>query len=263
MGLGSVMGVARIGLQVQPGPFLPPAPGAASQEAVALPANMPPPVVRYVGIVLGDRVPVVGSVALTGRGRLRVSGVSFLARWRFTYTAGRDYRHEIECTWFGTPILRVNEIYRDGHLRQELPVGVVANEPKADQAANLALWGEQLFWLPSGVVTDPRVRWEAIDATRARLIVPFGPTEDSFTVTFDEGTGLIRRVEALRYKSPTDAAKTPWLIDALAWRSFNGIRLPSAFSVTWQDEGTPWLEMTVEDVANNVDVSSSFGASGP
>ena len=32
------------------------------------------------------------------------------------------------------------------------------------------------------------------------------------------------------------------------------MRLPSRVAVTWQDEGTPWLVMTVEDAAYNVDV---------
>ena len=68
--------------------------------------------------------------------------------------------------------MKVNEWYLDGKARMELPVGVIENEPKIDMAANLALWGEAI-WLPSILITDPRVRWEAIDDTTARLIVPF------------------------------------------------------------------------------------------
>jgi hypothetical protein len=39
--------------------------------------------------------------------------------------------------------MTVNETYLEGKLHRALPVGVVAHEPKADMAANLALWGEQ------------------------------------------------------------------------------------------------------------------------
>ena len=41
----------------------------------------------------------------------------------------------------------VNETYLDGKSRLELPFGVIEDEPKADQAANLGLWGESA-WLP-------------------------------------------------------------------------------------------------------------------
>jgi hypothetical protein len=159
--------------------------------------------------------------------------MTFPARLRFTRAAGRAYHHAIDATWFGAPLLRVNEWYRDGHARLELPLGTVAGEPKVDQGANLALWGEVACWLPSVPFTDPRVRWEAIDAARARLVVPFGSTGDRFTVTFDRWTGLLRSLEALRYRAATDAVPIPWRIEALAWSTFDGMRLPSPVTLTW------------------------------
>jgi MYXO-CTERM domain-containing protein len=38
---------------------------------------------------------------------MHLSGVTFPTRMRFTHLAGQDYRHDIECTWFGHPVLRV------------------------------------------------------------------------------------------------------------------------------------------------------------
>jgi hypothetical protein len=250
-------------LQIAPAQFLNVPSGPDPYEAVGLPTGLPAPVERYLRAVLGDRVPRIESAVLTGRGRLRLSGITLPVRLRFIHATGQAYRHYIEATWFGYPLLRVNERYVDGHARLELPTGIVANEPKVDQGANLALWGEQAFWLPSVLITDPRVRWEPVDSTTARLLVPLGETEDSFTVSFDAESGLLRRLEAPRYRSATDPAKIPWVIEPLGWQTFNGVRLPTPVALTWHDEGSPWLVMSVEDVAYNPDISGSLRISGP
>lgn len=257
------MGVAWLGLQRVPRPLPTLVAEGKPLDAVGLPAGLPPPVERYFRAILGDRVPRMDSAVLTGRGLLRLSGVTLPSRLRFTHAGGQAYRHYIEATWFGFPVLRVNERYVDGRARLELPTGVVANEPKVDQGANLALWGEQAFWLPSVLITDPRIRWEPADATTARLIVPFGDTEDEFTVSFDAESGLLRRLAALRFRAATDTTKTPWFIEPLGWQLFGDVRLPTPAAVTWQDEGRPWLVMTLEDVAYNVDVSGAIRTTGP
>ena len=52
----------------------------------------------------------------------------------------------------------------------ELFFGVTKEEPRVDQGANLALWAESAFWLHALLATDPRVRWEQVDETAARLV---------------------------------------------------------------------------------------------
>jgi hypothetical protein len=238
-------------------------------KTVELSADLPAPVARYYETIIGDQIPIIESAVITGRAKLRLFGLRFPARFRFTHIAGQDYRHYIEATIFGYPVMKVNEYYLEGNARMELPVGVIENEPKVDMAANLGLWGESV-WLPSIFVTDPRVRWEAIDDTTARLVVPFdfaqdrpfGEEEDTFTVSFDPQTGLIRMLEAMRYREATDEAKIPWRNEPLGWQTFHGIKIPSPASVTWLDEGTAWSVWTIEDVAYNVDVSEYIGARG-
>jgi hypothetical protein len=161
----------------------------------------------------------------------------------------------------GVPVMKVNEHYLDGKARMALPFSTVENEPKIDMAANLGLWAESI-WLPSIYLTDPRVRWETIDDTTARLVVPFGEGEDNFTVTFDPDSGRLLALEAQRYREAADEEKTLWRNEALGWRTFHGIQIPSPGSVTWLDEGTPWAVFTIEDVAYNVDVSGYIRASG-
>lgn len=249
------------GLRVQPQPFAAFPQTTQMETAVPLPADLPAPVARYYQATMGDAVPVVETAVITGRGKLRFAGITFPTRLRFTHDTGQGYRHYIESTIFGFPVLKVNERYLDGQARMELPVGVIENEPKIDMAANLGLWGESI-WLPSIFITDPRVRWEAIDDTSARLIVPFEDGKDMFTAVFDPQTGLLTSMEALRYQEASDTEKTPWLLEPLAWDTYHGILIPSHSQVTWADEGTPWLIVEVEDIAFNVDVSSYIRAKG-
>lgn len=250
------------GLRVQPQPFTPFPEPTQRQTAVALPIDLPAPVARYYKTVMGDEMVPVETAVITMRGHLRFAGITFPARLRFTHQAGQGYRHYIEATLFGRPLLKVNERFLDGQARLALPMGVVQNEPKVDMAANLGLWGESV-WLPSIYLTDPRVRWEGLDETTARLIVPFGSDEDSFTVYFDAETGLIRRMEAMRYRDADSTEKILWWFEPLGWTEFNGVLIPSSAAVTWADEGTPWLVADVEALVYNVDVQHYIRAEGP
>lgn len=259
--LVALAGLGWVGLQVQPKPFPAYPERTPPLSTVELPADLPAPVARYYRAIVGDQVPVIETAVISGRGRLRVKGITFPARFRFTHIAGQGYRHYIEATVFGYPVMRVNEWYLDGQARMELPFGVIENEPKIDMAANLSLWGEAV-WLPSVFITDPRVRWEAVDETTARLVVPFKDGEDAFTVTFDRETRLMRTLEAMRYREATDEAKLPWRNEPLGWQTFHGVMIPSPAATTWLDEGTPWAVWTIEDVVYNVDVSDYIRAKG-
>ena len=250
------------GLRIQPNPFTAYPQPTQSLSAVSLPSDLPAPVIRYYQTIMGEEVPVIETAVITARGTLRFAGITFPARLRFIHEAGRGYRHYIEATIFGYPLLKVNERYLDGQSQMELPVGVIENEPKINMAANLGLWGESI-WLPTIFITDPRVRWQAIDDSSAQLIVPFEDGEDTFTVVFDVQTGLIQSMEAMRYREADDAAKIPWRLEPVAWEAYHGILIPSRSTVTWGDEGTPWLVVDIDDVAYNVDVDDYIRAKGP
>ena len=178
----------RLGLRARPSPFPPFGGSGREPKTGPLPSNLPPPVERFYRRLYGGRLPVLRSAVVTGRARMRLGGITVPARFRFTHDAGRGYRHYIEATLFGLPLMKVNETYLGGRARLELPLCVTEGEPKVDQGANLALWAESAFWLPALLVTDPRVRWESMEESVARLVVPFGEGEDVFLARFDAGT---------------------------------------------------------------------------
>jgi hypothetical protein len=249
------------GLRLKPALFEAYAGQAGVVTTMAIPAGLPEPVARFYDMYHGDALPVYHSAVISGRGTLRFMGITLPARLRFTHQTGEGYRHYIETTFYGIPIMKVNERYLEGHTRLELPFGVVENDPKVDGAANQGLWGETMFY-PAAFLTYPGVRWEAMDETSARLYVPFGDEEQIFTVRFDLQTGMIQRMETRRYRDEK-VGEIRWWGELITEQDKDGLPLQTIFTVTWEDEGTPWLKAEIEETVFNSDVREYIRQRGP
>jgi hypothetical protein len=252
-----------LGLQIKPRPFYPYPEKTPALKTVPLPAGLPAPVERFYKTVYGDEIPVIETAVFKGRAVIAPFGVKLPARFLFVHNAGRDYRHYIEATWFGIPLMKVNEGYLDAKSFFEGPMGNIYDDASTNQAANLAIWAEAA-WFPSVWVTDPRVRWEPVDENTALMYVPFEEKEENFVMRFNPQTGLLDSMEAMRYREAgPQAKKILWITRNIDSKKIEGSKLDAIGSATWLDQGKPWATFTLEEVKYNVDVSEYIRQKGP
>ena len=262
--LAALAVIAWLGLQIKPKPFSAHPEKTPALRTVLLPAGLPAPVDRFYRTVYGDEIPVIETTVMKGRAFIAPFGVKLPSRFIFVHEAGTGYRHYFEATWFGIPIMKVNERYVDGKSLFELPVGdPIVDDASTNQAANLAVWAEA-SWFPSIWITDPRVRWEPLDENTALLFVPFEDKEENFVVRFNPETGLLDSMEAMRYRdSGPQAKKILWVTRNIEGKKIEGSKLDAGGSATWMDQGIPWATFTLEEVTYNVDVHEYIRQKGP
>ncbi len=244
-----------LGLQVKPAAFSPYPDGTPALETISVPEGLPAPVERFYRAVYGDEIPAIESAVFQGRAWISPFGVRLPARFVFVHNAGKDYRHYIEATWFGLPVMKVDEGYVDQKSFFESPMGNIYDDASTNQAANLAVWAEA-SWFPSIWLRDERVRWEPVDDVTALLYVPFEDQMENFVVRFNPETGMIDSLEAMRYRDSGDQAKKIlWITRTEPGITIPGTKLGAVGSATWLDQGKPWATFTLEEVNYNVDVS--------
>lgn len=263
---GFLLGIgllALLGLQVQPKSFRPSPEQSQSSKTVPLPAGLPAPVESFYKTVYGDEIPVIETIVILGRGTLKpFMNIPIPARFVFVHNAGKDYRHYFEATIYGIPLLKVNEGYIDGASFFKSPMASMTNDPNSNQAANLTLWAEAI-WFPAIWVTDPRVHWEAVDENTALLYVPFEKGEENFLVRFNPETGLIDMMEAMRYRDTGEGQpKILWILRNEPSQSLAESSVCSVGSAMWLDQGSPWAYFDAEKIILNADVSSYIRQSG-
>ncbi len=253
IGLLALLGLGGLGFLIRPRPFPPVIPSATTPPSRDLPADLPAPVARYLRVALGGQLPGYRTAILSGRIRLRFGPLRLPARFRFYYAVGQGYHHTIEITWFGFPVGRVEENYHRGRSHFNLLGRIIDDDPAVNRAANMGLWAE-MIWLPFAYA-DPAVRWEAVDATSARLHFPFGAEEDSLLFTFDPESGLPVEAFGMRQRA-AGAPFTGWRNVVRRWGTLSGVQVPLVAETIWEDQGYAWAVWQVEAVCYGADVAA-------
>jgi hypothetical protein len=258
--VGSAAAAGWAGLRVPPPPFADwPEPTQPPAERVPLPDRLPDPVRRWLRGIYGDSVPLIDSVVVTGRARMNPFGIWLPARFRFIHDAGRSYRHIIDGTWYGKPVLPVREQYIGGRSLMEVPIIGSDDGAQVEQAANLGMWAELAAAAPAVLVTHPGVVWRAVDDTRAMLEVPFGEHDrDEFAAHFDPDSGELRELHGWRYRDSRALRKVLWIARCEPGAKVPGTGVPAVATATWADQGQPWARFVTEDLRLNVDVSEAL-----
>ncbi len=253
LALAGVLALGWLGFQLPPPAFAPDTEVATSLTALDLPRDLPAPVRRYAEAVF-TRGPVhIHSAVVSGVGRIRNDTWWAPLRFRASHTGAPELSRYTEVTWFGVPLLRSLDYYVDG-AGALVGAGVAQLDesgPRATQAEYLSMWA-QLVWMPSVLLTHSKTRWEAVDATTARLIVPFAGGEEALTVAFAPTTGRIRHVAAARYRSG-ESETTPWRAEFDRWKRVQGVWVPTAHTFIWEDQG-PYARFVARHLRFNADV---------
>ena len=259
-----VLTVGYAGFRVSPPRFADYPESGKTPRTVPLPGGLPKPVETYYRHAYGDAIPVVDSVVITGRGKIRPFGLWMPARFRFTHDAGKGYRHYIEATWFALPVMRVNELFVNGTGVMEMPWGEMGG-PQIEQAMNVSLWAELSSSAPSVFLTDSRVKWEPVDDETALLRVPRASGSapgDTYVVRFNPDCTRIDSMAAMRFKAAADERKVLWTASTVVSEPIGHAGVPAMGSATWADSGRPWAFFKAEDIRYDVDVSDYITARG-
>jgi hypothetical protein len=221
-------------------------------------------VYRHFHATLGEEVPQIETAVVWGRGEFNFNGlVRFPVRLKSYHKAGREFRRDLELTWFGMPIFRGYDAYIGGKGTFEFTglfglLNVSDSGEKLDQSDNLVMWAEAPYSTPSALVLAPRVRWEPIDDTSARLVFPFGEQEeDSLRVEFDPETGLMTNTYGMRYRDQEET-KAPFRGEGADWTTMHGIQVPNENVGTWEDWDEPYIIFDLDGAEYNVDVSEKI-----
>lgn len=229
-------------------------------------ARLPEPVARYVRVTGSVGQPRVSNFRATMRGRIRASAS---AAWmEFTSEQLNRLGPEPSRLFFLDATMKhlpvdVLHLYvgRSATMRVRLLSVlqlVEAHGPELDQAETVTLLNDLCIFAPAALV-DPALRWEPVDAARARVRFTNGRHTVGAELVFDEAGQLVDFVSDDRYRASEDGegfALQRWSTPISAYRDFGARRIATRGEARYHapaPEGEfAYLELEVLDIAYNV-----------
>jgi hypothetical protein len=224
---------------------------AQPEPETARPAvhELPEPVARFRALIADQ--PQIDTVEIETTAWMRRPGLPRIPlSITMAHRLGAAFVHDIRIGRGRLSFRFGIDTFIDGHGAVRIGPSV-SRGPHYDHGALIAMWGEAIAFRSAW---DGRsdVRWLAVDADSATLVVD-GPEGDlPIRFGFDPETGLPATCSADRYKG--DGPKVAWMGTTAGWRVMGGVLVPGRFSVRWADEPEPWLEITTRRVTMNAPV---------
>ena len=212
-------------------------------------SSLPEPVQRFVELVSGAGTPRISTLVLETDAWMRRPKLPPIPlAIRMSHRLGEAFVHRIRIGRGPLSIPFGMDAYVDG--RGLMKIGpAVEMGPTYDEGALIAMWGEALVF-PSAWLDRPNVRWDAVDAHTARLVVVSDHGEVPLTVAFDTSVGFPVSCEADRHQGA--GPRVRWTGRWSRWRPTRaGILAPSWMNVQWADEDRPWLDLRVTSIELN------------
>ncbi len=208
----------------------PPAPGGAVAVSEEMLADLPEPArryLRYAGVV---GRPLVQTVHLRQKGRMRPApGQPWTAldaeEWYSVHTPG--------FVWDGTlhlgpiPVVRARDMYREGNGYMLIRIAslftvVDAKGEEVDQAAMMRYLSE-MIWFPTAFLAN-NVSFEAVDGSSVRVTLTDHGRIATATLHVDE-QGRLTEFVAKRYMDERRGLQA-WSTPITGYGEFEGLRLP-------------------------------------
>lgn len=219
-------------------------PTAAAQYSPGELAALPQPVQRYFRRVLPAGAPIVRAVRLVHEGEFNLA-TDGAERWKPFASLQEVRTARPGFVWharvFAAPGLavQVHDAYVAGEGRLHaalLGLLTVAQQGGSDAFARdeLMRWFAEAAWYPTALLPSQGVRWEAVDARRARATLQDGAL--AVTLEFEFGADdLIARVHAAGRGRLVDGQRieTPWEGRWSDYAPHDGVWIPRVGEVAW------------------------------
>lgn len=214
--------------------------------------GLPEPARRYLTAAIAPGTPLARSVRLDMEGRMRLQGEWF--PMRATETLGADgFVWDAGIERAGTDIRVWDSLGPDGgHTRVWLLWLVPAVRSGGDDVSRSAAEraAAERIWLPTALLPEAGVRWEAVGPDTARAHIPVGDLEVAVNLQVD-AAGHVTALWLERWGDPGRSGtfrRMPFGGETSEPRSFGGITLPTHVRVGWgygTDQYAPFFDVTV------------------